>query len=262
MNTEAKVVILCGGRGTRLQEETTVKPKPMVEIGGWPILWHIMKIYSHYGFKEFLIALGYKGEVIKSYFLNYYYLINSISIDLNDGNIKVHGRQQREDWIVHLIDTGLHTETGGRIKRLASCVKNETFIMTYGDGVANINIQDLVAFHHRHGKLATITAVRPPARFGSLKFGGDLVVKFAEKPQMGEGWINGGFFVLEPGVLEYIEGDEIFFEREPLERLAQDGQLVAYKHDGFWQCMDTFRDVRLLESLWQSGNPPWKIWED
>jgi len=252
------VIILAGGLRTRLHEETTVKPKPMVEIGGRPILWHILKIYAHYGFKESLVALGYKGEVIKKYFLDYYRLSNSLSVTLENGSINVHDGK-REDWTVHLVDTGLHTETGGRIKRLASWIGDETFMMTYGDGVANIDIQDLVSFHQRHGKLATITAVRPPARFGSLEFDGDLVKKFAEKPQAGEGWINGGFFALEPEVLDYIEGDETTFEREPLERLASDGQLVAYKHDGFWQCMDTLRDVRLLESYWQSGEAPWKV---
>jgi len=255
-----KVVILAGGFGTRLQEETTVKPKPMVEIGGWPILWHIMNIYAAYGYKEFIVALGYKGEVIKNYFLNYYYLRNSFSIHLGNGRLDVHNAS-REDWVVHLIDTGLHTQTGGRIKRLAPWIGNETFMMTYGDGVANINIRELVAFHRRHGKLATVTAVRPPARFGGLAFDGDLVARFVEKPQIGEGWINGGFFVLEPGVLDYIQGDTIAWEREPLERLAEEGQLVAYRHDGFWQCMDTLRDVRLLESLWTEDRAPWKVWD-
>jgi len=255
-----KVTILAGGLGTRLSEETTVNPKPMVEIGEQPILWHIMNIYAAYGYREFIVALGYKGEVIKNYFLNYYYLRNSFSIRLNNGHVDVHD-SGRENWTVHLIDTGLRTETGGRIKRLAPWIGDETFMMTYGDGVANINIHELVAFHRRHGKLATVTAVRPPARFGGLSFDGDLVARFVEKPQIGEGWINGGFFVLEPGVMDYIAGDETIFEREPLERLAQDGQLVAYRHDNFWQCMDTLRDVRLLESLWQDGRAPWKVWE-
>jgi len=254
-----KVVILAGGFGTRLQEETTVKPKPIVEIGGQPILWHIMNIYAAHGYKEFIVALGYKGEVIKNYFLNYYYLRNSFSIRLNNGHVDVHD-SGCEDWIVHLIDTGLRTETGGRIKRLAPWIGNETFMMTYGDGVANINIRELAAFHRRNGKLATVTAVRPPARFGGLSFSGDLVARFEEKTQIGEGWINGGFFVLEPKVLDYIEGDTIAWEREPLERLAEEGQLVAYRHDGFWQCMDTLRDVRLLESLWAKGQAPWKVW--
>ena len=256
-----KVIILAGGVGTRLQEETAIKPKPMVKIGEQPILWHIMKTYAHYSFKEFLVTLGYKGEVIKSHFLNYYHLSNNLSITLNDGNIDVHAGR-REDWTVHLINTGLHTQTGGRIKRVAPWIGNQRFMMTYGDGLANIDIQDLVSFHRQHGKLATITAVRPSARFGSLEFDGDLVVKFAEKPQVGEGWINGGFFVLEPEVLDYIRGDETTFERESLERLAADGQLVAYKHAGFWQCMDTLRDVRLLEGYWQSGKAPWKVWKE
>jgi glucose-1-phosphate cytidylyltransferase len=255
-----KVVILAGGFGTRLQEETSVKPKPMLEIGGQPILWHIMNIYAAQGYKEFLIALGYKGEVIKNYFLSYYYLRNSFSIHLGNGRVDVHDTG-REDWVVHLIDTGLRTETGGRIKRLTPWIGNETFMMTYGDGVANIDVRELVAFHRRHGKLATVTAVRPPARFGGLSFDGDLVARFTEKPQIGEGWINGGFFVLEPAVLDYIEGDNTFFERDPVERLAEDGQLVAYRHDDFWQCMDTLRDIRLLETLWVEGRAPWKVWE-
>lgn len=254
-----KVVILAGGYGTRLQEETIVKPKPMVEIGGEPILWHIMNIYAAHGYKEFVLALGYKGEVVKNYFLNYYYLRNSFSIELENGRANVHG-SKHQNWKVHLIDTGVHTETGGRIKCLAHWIGNETFMMTYGDGVANINVQALVDFHRRHGKLATVMAVRPPARFGGMSFNGDLVAQFVEKPQIGEGWINGGFFVLEPGVLDYLEGDNLAFEREPLERLAQDEQLVAYRHDDFWQCMDTLRDMRLLESLWGSGRAPWKVW--
>lgn len=251
-----KVVILAGGFGTRLQEETVVKPKPMVEIGGRPILWHIMNIYAAHDYTEFVVALGYKGEVIKNYFLNYHYLRNSFTIHIGDGRVNVHD-PERENWIVHLIDTGLHTQTGGRIKRLAPWIGHETFMMTYGDGVANMNIRELVAFHRAHGRLATVTAVRPPARFGGLSFNGDLVEKFVRKPQIGKGWINGGFFVLEPGVLGYIEGGETIFEREPLERLAEDGQLAAYHHDGFWQCMDTLRDVRLLQSLYESGNAPW-----
>jgi glucose-1-phosphate cytidylyltransferase len=255
-----KVVILAGGLGTRLQEETTVKPKPMVEVGGQPILWHLMNIYATFDYKEFVLALGYKGEVIKNYFLNYYYLRNSFSIGLAGGRVEVHDGE-REDWNVHLIDTGLNTDTGGRIKRLANWIGDETFMMTYGDGVANIDIAKLVEFHRQHGKLATVTAVRPPSRFGGIIFNGDQVVRFVEKPQIGEGWINGGFFVLEPGVLDYIEGDRTIFEQEPLERLAEDGQLMAYRHDDFWQCMDTLRDVRLLESLWQQGIAPWKVWE-
>ena len=255
-----KVCILAGGLGTRLQEETTVKPKPMVEIGGQPILWHIMKIYAAQGYKEFVIALGYKGGVIKDYFLNYRYRASNLTIHVNTGEAIVRD-SNCEDWTVHLLDTGQHTQTGGRVKRVARFIGNETFMLTYGDGVANVDINRLLAFHRSYGRLATVTAVRPPARFGGLSFDGDLVVRFKEKPQIGEGWINGGFFVLEPGMADYIEGDDTFFEREPLERLARDGQLVAYRHNGFWQCMDTLRDVRLLESLWQRDQAVWKVWE-
>lgn len=254
-----RTVILAGGLGTRLSEETALKPKPMVEIGGQPILWHIMKIYAAYGYREFLVALGYKGEVVKDYFLNYYYRHHDLSISLASGSVEVHERD-REDWLVHLVDTGPLTQTGGRIKRLAAWIGGETFMLTYGDGVADVRIPELVAFHRRHGRLATVTAVRPPARFGGLAFNGDQVTQFVEKPQIGEGWINGGFFVLEPGVLDYIQGDETIWEREPLERLARDGQLMAYRHEGFWQGMDTLRDVRLVEGLWQEGRAPWKVW--
>ena len=256
-----KVGILAGGLGTRLQEQSTVKPKPMVEIGGRPILWHIMKICTAHGFKEFVIALGYKGEVIKDYFLGYRYRASSLTIHLNGGEVNVRDGNC-DDWTLHLLDTGLHTQTGGRVKRVAQFVGDETFMLTYGDGVANVDINRLLAFHHSRGRLATVTAVRPPARFGSISFDGDLVARFEEKPQIGEGWINGGFFVLEPGVADYIEGDDTIFEREPLERLAEDGQLAAYCHHGFWQCMDTPRDVRLLESLWQSGQALWKVWKE
>jgi glucose-1-phosphate cytidylyltransferase len=257
-----KTIILAGGYGTRLQEATADKPKPMVEIGGVPILWHIMRIYSSYGFKEFLLALGYKSEVIKMHFLNYHYLRASFSVDLRSGQLTTHDARQ-EDWKVHLMDTGVGTQTGGRIKRLADWVKDGTFMVTYGDGVSNVDVGKLVEFHRRHGKLATVTAVRPPSRFGGLDVADeDRVRSFTEKPQIGEGWINGGFFVLEPKVLDYIDGDAIPFDHAPLERLAAEGQLVAYKHDDFWQCMDTLRDVRLLESLWQSGKAPWKVWND
>ncbi len=251
-----KTVILAGGLGTRLQEETTLKPKPMVEIGGRPMLWHVMGCYARHDFKEFVVALGYKGEVIKHYFLNYYNLQSSLTVDLSRGEVQVHDGE-REDWLVHLVDTGTDTQTGGRLKRLAPWVSDGTFLMTYGDGVADVDVGKLVAFHRRHGKLATITAVRPPGRFGALGFEGDLVTHFAEKPQTGEGWINGGFFVLEPGALAYIDGDQTLWEKEPLERLARDGQLAAYHHEGFWQCMDTLRDVRYLDSLWESGQAPW-----
>lgn len=252
-----KTVILAGGMGTRLAEETETKPKPMVDIGGRPILWHIMSIYGACGYDEFLIALGYKGEAVKSYFLNYHYLRNNISVNLANGRAEVENGG-RENWTVHLIDTGLQTQTGGRLKRLTPRLCDETFMMTYGDGVADLDVRDLVAFHRRHGRLATVTAVRPPARFGGLAFDGDVVTQFAEKPQIGEGWINGGFFVFEPRVLDYIDGDETMLERDPLERLAADRQLVAYRHEGFWQCMDTLRDVRLLNTLWETGRAPWR----
>jgi glucose-1-phosphate cytidylyltransferase len=254
-----KVVILVGGYGTRLQEATADKPKPMVEIGGRPILWHIMKLYGHFGYREFVLALGYKGELVKSHFLNYRYLARSFSVELRSGSIEQH-EPPPEDWLLHLIDTGVGTQTGGRLKRLAPWVSDGTFMMTYGDGVASIDLSRLLAFHRAHGKLATVTAVRPPARFGGLSFDGDLVRRFTEKPQIGEGWINGGFFVLEPGVLDFIEGDQTPWEHAPLERLAAAGELVAYRHEEFWQCMDTLRDLRLLESLWQEGGAPWKVW--
>jgi glucose-1-phosphate cytidylyltransferase len=254
-----KVVILAGGLGTRLAEETEVKPKPMVEIGGRPILWHIMKHYAHFGLREFYIALGYKGEVIKRYFLDYTRLSGNMTIDLSRGKVETHDREA-EDWVVHLVDTGLHTHTGGRVKRLEPHLRDGTFMVTYGDGVSDLDLGDLLRFHRSHGKVATVTAVRPPARFGGLSFDGDLVARFVEKPQIGEGWINGGFLVLEPGVFEYLTGDETSLEADTLERLAADRQLAAYQHGRFWQCMDTLRDLRLLESLWQGGNPPWRVW--
>jgi glucose-1-phosphate cytidylyltransferase len=255
-----KVVILTGGLGTRLQEYTTVIPKPMVEIGGKPILWHIMKSYDFYGFQEFVLAMGYKSEVIKDYFYNYYYRINNMSINLKEGTTNFHDNHS-ENWLVHLLDTGLLTQTGGRVKRAAEFIGDETFMLTYGDGVANVNIRDLRNFHKKEGKIATVTAVRPPARFGGLTFEGNRVVRFQEKPQLGEGWINGGFFVVEPEIKEYIKNDETIFEREPLERLAQEGELVAYRHDNFWQCMDTIRDVHILNSMWEQNKSPWKVWE-
>ncbi len=254
------VVILAGGVGTRLAEETEIKPKPMLEIGGRPILWHIMKHYAHYGFKEFFIALGYKGEVIKRYFWDYYNLSGSMTIDLTHGKVEMHNKEH-EDWVVHLMETGQDTYTGGRVKRLESWLRNGTFMVTYGDGVCDIDLQDLLSFHRRHGRIATVTAVRPPARFGGLIFDGDLVADFTEKPQIGEGWINGGFLVFEPGIFNYLEGDRSSLEADALERLAADRQLAAYRHGLFWQCMDTLRDKRLLESLWQEGRAPWKVWE-
>lgn len=255
-----KVVILAGGLGTRLAEETEVKPKPMVEIGGRPILWHIMKHYAHHGFKEFYIALGYRGEIIKRFFMDYYSLDGSISIDLASGSVD---RQDREceDWIIHLKNTGQETNTGGRLKRLEKCLDDGTFMMTYGDGVCDVNLHHLLEFHRSHGRIATVTAVRPPSRFGGLVFEGDIVVNFEEKPQIGEGWINGGFLVFEPEIFNYIEGDETSLEADVLERLAADRQLAAYRHDDFWQCMDTLRDKRLLETLWHEGRAPWRLWK-
>ena len=256
-----RVVILAGGMGTRLSEETDTKPKPMVEIGEQPILWHIMKYYAHFGVNEFFIALGYKGEVIKRYMWDYFHLNGSMTIDGNTRQVEVHG-QEHADWRVHLIDTGRETMTGGRVKRLEPMLKaGGTFMLTYGDGVGNIDVEQLLSFHRSHGKLATITAVRPPARFGGLVLDGDNVAQFSEKPQTGEGWINGGFMVFEPGVFEYMQGDKTVLESDTLEQLAQAGQLAAYRHDQFWQCMDTLREKRLLESLWQSGQAPWKVWE-
>jgi glucose-1-phosphate cytidylyltransferase len=255
-----KVALLAGGLGTRLTEETETKPKPMAEVGGRPILWHIMKSYASRGFKEFVVALGYKGEVIKRYFLDYAKVQSCFSVNLASGDV-MRREGGLDDWTVHLIDTGAQTMTGGRIKRLAGVLGRDTFMVTYGDGVCNVDMRELLAFHRRHGKVATVTAVRPPARFGGLVFDGDRVVEFTEKPQVGEGWINGGFFVLEPKVMDFIDGDSTVFEAEPLEGLAADGQLMAYKHDDFWQCMDTLRDLRLLEGLWASGKAPWKTWE-
>ena len=254
-----KVVILAGGFGTRLAEETEVIPKPMVEIGGRPILWHIMKHYAHYGFNEFFIALGYKGEVIKRYFRDYHDLSNSMTINMRQGSIQVHDKQS-EDWIIHLIDTGLNTMTGGRIKHLEPWLNKETFMVTYGDGVCNVNLHDLLAFHKSCGCIATVTAVRPPARFGGLVFEGDLISKFTEKPQIGEGWINGGFLVFEPALFNYLEKESDSLEVDALEQLAEERQLVAFRHPHFWQCMDTLRDKRLLEGLWQQEKAPWKVW--
>ena len=254
-----KVAILAGGFGSRLQEETTIRPKPMVEIGGKPILWHILNIYSTYGHNEFVLALGYKSEVIKEYFLNFYALNNDLTVDLTEGKSQVHQGNQ-PDWLVNLVDTGANTMTGGRIKRLKPWIGDQTFMATYGDGLADVPIDKLLAFHKAHGKIATLTAVRPPSRFGGLKFDGDRVAEFEEKPQAGEGWINGGFFVLEPEIFDYIDGDETAFEWHPMQRLANDGQLMAFKHDGFFQPMDTIRERSQLESLWASGEAPWKVW--
>jgi glucose-1-phosphate cytidylyltransferase len=255
-----KVGILAGGKGTRLAEETEVRPKPMVEIGGMPIIWHIMKHYAHYGFKDFAVALGYKGEYIKKYMVDYASLSSNLTVNLKDGKI-TQEEAERPDWMIDLVDTGFETQTGGRIKRLAPYMGNETFMLTWGDGVSTVDLHELLKFHRSHGKIATLTAVRPPARYGHLMFDGDRVAEFAEKPQTAEGWINGAFFVLEPEVFDYIEGDETPFEWSPMQTLAAEGQLMAYKHDGFWQCMDTLREKYILETLWQNGEAPWKVWE-
>jgi glucose-1-phosphate cytidylyltransferase len=254
-----EVVILAGGRGTRLAEETSVRPKPMVEIGGKPILWHIMHTYASHGFTEFLVACGYKGEMIKAYFHNYFIHTSDYFVNLKDGTRQV-VNGSGVDWRVGVIDTGLETQTGGRILRLRTWLREKTFMVTYGDGLGNVDIGSLVTFHQTHGRLATVTAVHPPSRFGALNLNGGRVHEFSEKPQTGEGWINGGFFVFEPGVFDYLSDDRTILEREPLEKLATDGQLMAYRHTGFWQPMDTLRDKELLESLWASGDAPWRVW--
>ena len=252
-----KTVILCGGLGTRLSEETQIKPKPMVEIGGKPMLWHIMKIYEHYGYNDFFLALGYKGEVIKDYFMNYHARQSNLSVNLNNGKVN-YSEPNSEDWNVSLIDTGALTMTGGRLLRLKKFLKNSgTFMLTYGDGVSNINIAELVNFHRSHGKLATVSAVRPPVRFGELIIEESKVSYFQEKPQASEGWINGGFFVFEPEVFDFLTDDTTFLERDPLEKLVLKGELMAYKHSGFWQCMDTVRDRDLLQKKWKNGEAQW-----
>lgn len=253
-----KAVILAGGLGSRLSEETTVRPKPMVELGGMPVLWHIMKIYSHYGLNDFVVCLGYKGYVIKEYFANYFMHMSDITINLRNNELKVH-QSMSEPWTVTLVDTGESTMTGGRLKRVRQHI-DDTFCFTYGDGLSNVNITDLVAFHRQQGTQATLTAVQPPGRFGVIDFNEEKVSAFHEKPSGEGGWVNGGFFVLEPEVIDTIEGDATSWEREPLEQLAQAGQLSAYKHSGFWQPMDTLRDRTYLEALWTSGNAPWKVW--
>jgi len=248
-----KAIILAGGFGTRMSEETVLRPKPMVEVGGKPILWHIMKIFAAHGIKEFIIALGYRGECIKEYFLNFYALNNDFSIDLSNGRPCVYNGGQPH-WTVHLVDTGLHTQTGGRLKRLRSWVKDdETFLFTYGDGVADLDIKSLLAFHYSHGKLGTVTTVRSPARFGRIALEGQKVREFYEKPENAEGWINGGFFVLNAKAINYIKGDECVWERESVEKLVLDGQLMGYRHPGFWSCMDTVKEKTMLEELWVSG---------
>jgi len=255
-----KVVILAGGLGTRLAEETEVKPKPMVEIGGRPLIWHIMQHYSHHGFREFIIALGYRGEILKRFFVDYSSLSASMTVDLGRGRVESDDNEC-EDWLVHLRNTGQDTNTGGRLKRLQPFLQDGPFMLTYGDGVCDVNLADVLAFHQSHGLIATVTAVRPPARFGGLIFDGHMVADFTEKPQIGEGWINGGFFVFDPRIFDYLEGDDTSLESDALENLAADRQLAAYRHEGFWQCMDTLRDKRLLETLWHEQRAPWKLWK-
>ncbi len=255
-----KAIILAGGFGTRLSEETNSRPKPMIEIGGKPILWHIMNIYAVHGVTEFIIAAGYKAEVIKEYFLNFYAINNDITIDLATGNTIIHSGNQ-PNWKIHIVDTGLYTQTGGRLRRLRKWVEKEkTFMFTYGDGVADININELLAFHKSHGKLATVTTVRSPARFGRIAFEQDRITEFYEKPETGEGWISGGFFVLNPKVIDYIENDGIVWERDPVEQLVREEQIMGYRHYSFWSCMDTLKEKNILEELWNSGKAPWKIW--
>jgi glucose-1-phosphate cytidylyltransferase len=253
-----KAVILAGGLGTRISEESHLKPKPMIEIGGRPILWHIMKIYSYYGINDFIICLGYKGYVIKEYFANYYMHMSNITIDLGKNQLAVH-ECRAEPWRVTLVDTGQDTMTGGRLKRVSEYLGDEAFCCTYGDGVSNIDIGALIAFHFAHGRRATVTAIQPPGRYGALALKNSLVQNFQEKPDGDGAWINGGFFVLEPTVFNYIEGDSTSFEQTPLQLLATEGQLAAYQHRGFWQAMDTLRDKNILEDLWQKS-PPWKLW--
>ena len=254
-----KAVILAGGLGTRISEETHLRPKPMIEIGGRPILWHIMKLYSAHGINDFIICLGYKGYMIKEYFAHYFLHMSDVTFDMEKNKMEVH-EQKGESWRVTLVDTGERTMTGGRLKRVGTYLDEEDFCFTYGDGVSDVDITALVTYHRQHQTLATVTATQPPGRFGSLNFEGDKITRFEEKPPGDSSWINGGFFVLSPDVLQYIADDSTDWEREPLERLAQEGELTAYKHSGFWKPMDTLRDKMRLEELWETGKAPWKVW--
>lgn len=257
-----KVVILAGGFGTRISEESHLKPKPMLEIGERPILWHIMKIYSHYGFNDFIICLGYKGYCIKEYFAHYFLHESDVTFDFRNGKEEIVHQNNAERWSVTLVNTGLETMTGGRVRRIKPYLENGPFMLTYGDGVSNVDIRALVKFHQSHGKLATVTSIQPSGRYGALDLDErNQVFGFQEKPKGDGYWVNGGFFILDPKVVDYIEGDYTTFEKEPLERLAREGELIAYKHSGFWQPMDTLRDKNLLEDMWKSGNAPWKIWD-
>ena len=254
-----KAVILAGGLGTRISEETQTRPKPLIEIGGMPILWHIMKTYSSHGISDFVICCGYKGYMIKEYFANYFLHMSDVTFDLKNNEMNVH-RKSAESWNITLVDTGINTMTGGRLKKIQKYVDNETFCFTYGDGLANISITELIEFHKNNNTLATVTAVQPPARFGALELDGNKVVSFKEKPPGDGNWINGGYFILEPAVFDYVEGDSTVWEKEPVENLSKNNQLSAYRHSGFWQPLDTLRDKNKLEDLWSSGSPPWKVW--
>lgn len=257
-----KVVILCGGRGTRMEEETEIRPKPMVEIGGRPILWHIMKIYAHYGFNDFILCLGYKGKVIKEYFLNYQAMNSDFTLKLGSNEVIFYNETGEKDWQITFVDTGENAQTGARVKRIEKYIENDLFMVTYGDGVANININDLLAFHRKHGKVGTVTGVHPSSRFGELVIKKDQVIEFGEKPQVKGGFINGGFFVFHRKFFQYLRDDDnCYMEREPLENLTRDGQLKVFLHEDFWQCMDTRRELDILNKLWASGNPPWKVWK-
>lgn len=256
-----KVVILCGGRGTRLKEETEFRPKPLVEIGGRPILWHIMKIYAHYGFNEFVLCLGYKGRMIREYFLNYEMMASDLTLKLGSNDVKIHNQSQEKDWIITFAETGEDAQTGARVKRIEKYIEGDLFMLTYGDAVTNTNIRNLLEFHKSHGKIGTITGVHPSSRFGELVIKDRQVAQFTEKPQIKEGFINGGFFVFNKKFFNYLKGDDnCYLEREPLEKLASDKELMVYTYEGFWQCMDTYRELEILNDLWRSSKPPWKVW--